>query len=448
MRRIVSSLLLFVALILPNVVQAMNVERVTSPGGVEAWLVRDKLVPVVALQFSFRGGTSSDPAGKEGLANLVATLLDEGAGDLDSQAFQRRIEDNAIGLSFAAGRDHFGGSLKTIAARQDIAFDLLALALQQPRFDEEAVTRMRSSVKARIRANQSDPDWLASRTFNGIVFSGHPYALPGQGTLASVEAITIEDLKRTVRENFTRDRLLVTVTGDIEPQVLAAALDRIFAGLPAVGRSLSLPEAELQARGQTVLLPWDGPQTVVQLADTGLKRDDADYYAATVLNYVLGGGGFSSRLMNEVREKRGLVYGVSTGIASLEHGALMQLRAATSNEKVGEALDLIRAEWAKMRESGITEEELRDAQTYLTGSLPLSLSSTDRIAGLLLGLRQDNLPPDYLDRYVERINAVTREDVLRVAQRLLNPDRLSVILVGQPQGVTPTRTLETAPGAS
>lgn len=448
MRRLVSSLLVFVALIVPGIAHSMQVERVVSPGGIEAWLVRDTLVPVVALQFSFRGGTSSDPAGKEGLANLVATLLDEGAGDLDSQAFQTRVEDNAIGLSFAAGRDQFGGSLKTIAARQDIAFDLLAMALAKPRFDEDAVTRMRASVKARIRSNQSDPDWLASRTFNGIVFAGHPYALPGQGTLASVDAITVEDLRRYVRENFTRDRLLVAVTGDIEPAELATALDKVFSALPANGRALSVPPAQLQAQGETILLPWDGPQTVVQVADQGLKRDDADYYAATVLNYVLGGGGFSSRLMNEVREKRGLVYGISTGIASLEHGALMQLRAATSNDKVGEALGLIRTEWAKMRERGISAEELRDAQTYLTGSLPLSLSSTDRIAGLLLGLRQDNLPPDYLDRYVERINAVTREDVLRVAQRLLNPARLSVILVGQPQGVTPTRTLETAPGAS
>jgi zinc protease len=448
MRRFVSSFLLLVALLAPGLAQAMNVEKVVSPGGIEAWLVRDKLVPVVSLQFSFRGGASSDPAGKEGLANLVASLLDEGAGDLDSQTFQGRLEDNAIGLSFSAGRDYFGGSLKTIAAKQDIAFDLLALALGKPRFDADAVTRMRASVKARIQANRSDPEWLASRTFNGIVFAGHPYAAPGQGTLASVDAVTVEDLRRYVRENFTRDRLLVAVTGDIEPQALAAALDRIFANLPATGRTLSVPEAALQARGQTVLLPWDGPQTVIQIADRGLKRDDPDYYAATVMNYVLGGGGFSSRLMNEVREKRGLVYGVSTGIAGLEHGALLQLRAATSNDKVGEALGLIRAEWRKMRDAPVSAEELRDAQTYLTGSLPLSLSSTDRIAGLLLGLRQDGLPPDYLDRYVERINAVTREDVQRVAQRLLDPEQLSVILVGRPQGVGPTRTLDAAPGAS
>jgi zinc protease len=448
MRRLVSSLLLLVALAVPSFAQAMQVERVVSPGGIEAWLVRDRLVPVVALQFSFRGGAASDPSAQPGLANLAASLLDEGAGELDALAFQRRVEDNAIGLSFAAGRDHFVGSLKTIAARQDIAFELLALALQQPRFDADAITRVKSQILARMQANLGDPDWLASRTFNGVVFEGHPYAAPGQGTRRSIASITGEDLRRYVRENLTRDRLLVTVTGDIEPAALAAALDRIFLPLPAQGRTLALADAPLQARGETVLLPWTGPQTIVQVADQGLKRDDPDYYAATVLNYVLGGGGFASRLMNEVREKRGLVYGISTGIASLDHGALLQLRAATSNDKVAEALALIRSAWDSMRKDGITAVELRDAQTYLTGSLPLSLSSTDRIAGLLLGLRQDGLPPDYLERYVERINAVTREDVRRVAQRLLNPDAMSVILVGRPQGVTPTRTLDAAPGTS
>lgn len=436
--------LVFLAAAIPTPAGAIAIERVVSPGGIEAWLVRDQKVPVVAIEFAFRGGSALDPAPKAGLANLAAALLDEGAGALDAQAFQKVLEDNVITLGFGVNRDQFTGHIKTLTENQDVAFDLARLALTQPRFDDEALARVRNSILNQIRRDQGDPDWVASRTFADLVFAGHPYGLETNGTLETVPAITPEDLRAFTRTRLARDRLYVAVTGDITPERLGPALDRVFGELPESGAPYVLPETTAKGAGALVLVPRPTAQAIIRFGAEGVKRADPDWFPASLLNYVLGGGGFNSRLMEEVREKRGLSYGVYSTLQPMDHAALIMAGGSTVNGKAAEALALMKEVWRQVGERGITDKELSDAKVYMTGSFPLQFTSTSAIARIVLQVRLDDLGIDYLDRRNDLIAAVTPDDVKRVARRLLDPAKLATVVVGQPPGIEPTRVMPTS----
>lgn len=417
---------------------AVKVQRVISPGGIEAWLVEDHLVPVLAVEFAFRGGSAVEPEGKEGLAEMASALQDEGAGELDSQAFQQRLQDLAIRLKFDAGRDSYGGSLKTLTENRDQAFRLLRLALTEPRFDPEPVRRIRGQLLAILAREAEDPDTIAGRTFSRAVFPGHPYGRAPKGTPETINGITAEDLRGFVARHLARDNLVIGVTGDIDAATLAPLIDATFGGLPEVARVPPVAEATPAATGRVQVVDKGIPQAVVVFGHAGLKRDDPDYIAAYVLNYILGGGGFTSRLVTEVREKRGLAYSVYSYLQPMDHAALIVGGVATENARAGQSIELIRAEWRRMRESGPTAEELEDAKTYLTGSYPLRFTKTDRIARILVGLQLDRLGIDYIERRNGLIEAVTLDDVRRVANRLLDPEALSFTVVGRPEGLPTT----------
>jgi zinc protease len=421
---------------------AIDIKKVVSPGGIEAWLVEDHKIPVLAVEWAFEGAGANDPAGKEGLANLAAHALDEGAGPYDSQAFQTRLQDNAISLGFNAGRDAFTGSLRTLTEHRDEAFDLARLAMSEPRFDADAVERMRAGTLAGLKREQGDPNYVARRLFYSTAYPDHPYGGEVRGSLDSLPRVTPDDLRAFVKSQFGRDRLIVTAAGDIAPDDLGRALDRLFGGLPAAASVAALPEVAPKGLGDTLLAPRPTAQTVILMGQPGVKRADPDWYAATVMNYVLGGSGFGSRLMEEVREKRGLSYGVYSYLVPMDRTALVIAGGSTVNAKAGQALEIMRAEWARMAADGVSDQELADAKTYLTGSFPLQLGSTPSIAKTLLQVRRDRLGIDYLDQRDRFINAVTADDVRRVAKRLLDPARLLTVLVGRPEGVTPTRTIE------
>lgn len=421
------------------VAAAVDVQRVVSPGGIEAWLVEDHTTPLISLSLAFRGGAALDPKGKEGLAELVSGLLDEGAGDLDSQAFQRRIADLAMDYGFSSGTDSFHGSLRTLTEHREAAFDLLGLSLSAPRFDPEPVERIRGQILARLARNANDPDEIAGRVWWRTMFPDHPYGRPNEGTPESIRAITIDDLKGFVARRFARDNLIVGVVGDIDAATLAPLLDRAFGKLPQAGTPYEIAEAEPQGAGATVVVERDVPQSVVIFGESGLKRDDPDFYAAYVMNYVLGGGGFSSRLTEEVREKRGLAYSVTSYLTTLDHAGVIQGHVATQNARVAQSLDIIRSEWRRMAQEGPTEQELADAKTYLTGSYPLRMTSTGSLARVLTAIQLEGFPIDYMDKRNSYIEAVTLEDARRVARRLLDPERLTVVVVGKPEGVTPTQ---------
>lgn len=420
-------------------IAAVDVQELVSPGGVKAWLVEDRSIPLISVSIGFRGGAALDPPGKGGLARFVSALLDEGAGDLDSRAFQQRLNDLAIELRFDTGIDEFTGSLRALTERRDEAFDLLRLALTAPRFDVEPVERIRGQLLAILADEATDPRSIADRILWNQAFPTHPYGRASNGTRDSIAAISRDDLKSFVTGRLARDNLVIGVVGDITAAELLPLLDRTFGGLPARSAEVTVAEAGQKDSGSIVVADRDVPQSVVLFSQPGIKRDDPDFFAVYVVNHILGGGGFSSRLTNEIREKRGLAYSVGTDVVPLEHAGLIAGSFATKNESAGEAIAILKSEWARMREEGPTAKELEDAKLYLTGSYPLRFTSTGAIADGLMGIQIEGFDKDYFNQRNGYINAVTLEDARRVAREILDPDKLSIVVVGRPASVTATR---------
>jgi len=416
----------------------VNVVRVISPGGIEAWLVSDHLNPIINMRFAFRGAATLDPEGKEGLANMVSGLLDEGSGDLDSQAFQRRLEDLSIVLRFDAGRDTFRGRLKTLSDNKDAAFALLKSAIGSPRFDDEPVNRIRSQILAGLRRSSQDPGTVAGLTLAAELFPGHPYGRPVEGTPESVKAISGDDLKTFVHERLALDNLVIGVVGDIRPDELGRRLDQVFLDLPASSKASNVKEAQPQISGRTKVVKMAVPQSAIVFAQKGIKRDDPDFYKAYVLNHILGGGGFTSRLYDEIREKRGLAYSIGSYLYPTRHAGLLRGYGGTANKRVGETLKVLKSEWWRMADKGVDGKTLKDAKTYLIGSYPLRFTSSGNIAAILVSMQLENLGIDFLDRRNSLVAGVSLNDVNAMAKRLLDPDNLVIVVVGSPEGVTST----------
>ncbi|MAH85548.1 MAG: hypothetical protein CBB68_15090 [Rhodospirillaceae bacterium TMED8] len=416
----------------------IEVKRVTSPHGITAWLTEDHKNPIIDLRFSFRGGTSLDPKGKEGLTKLVSKLLDEGAGKYTSTAFRKILEDRAIQLSFNSSKDSFSGQLRTLTRDRDQAFNLLKLALTEPRFDAEPVNRIRAQTLVGIRQADENPHTLATRTLIETVFAGHPYARPSDGTEKSVSAISPTAMRKFVINRLARDNLVIGVVGDISAKKLSLLLDITFGKLPEKSAPWKLSKFTPLTLGKTIVVNRDIPQSQIVFADHGVLRQDPDFYAAYVMNRILGSGGFTSRLYREVREERGLAYSVFTSLYPLDAAGLLFASAATANARVSKTIKVVRDEWERMAASGVTKKELADAQTYLTGAWPLKFSSNGRIARMLVDMQMANLSINYLNERNQRISAVTLSDIKRVAKKLLDINRLTTIVVGDPEGVPNT----------
>ena len=420
---------------LTSLAQATKIERVVSPGGIEVWLVQDKTVPLIAMDFAFRGGAAQDPADRAGVANMVSGLLDEGAGELDSKAFHERLEEKAIQLGFNAGRDHFRGWLRTLVENRDQAVELLRLALTAPRFDPEEVERVRAQVIARLTRESTSPNDISGKRWWSTAFPGHPYGRPVSGTLESVPGITVADLKDYTRRVFAKDRLKIAVVGDIDAASTGALVDRVFGSLPAKAELAPVDAAHLEGLGRRIVVDLDVPQAVVTFGGPGIARKDPDFMAAYIVNHILGGGAFSSRLYREVREKRGLAYSVHSQLVWLDHAAMLMGGTGTRAERTGETIEVIEQEIGRLAQTGPTDEELAQAKSYLKGSYALGFDTSAKIAGQLVQIQLDDLGLDYIDRRSAMIDAVTIADVRRVAKRLLDGGLL-VTVVGRPQGVT------------
>jgi zinc protease len=414
---------------------ATAIERVISPGGIEAWLVRQPSVPLVALDFSMTGGAAQDPADKAGVAHLVASTIDEGAGNLDSDAFHQQLEDNAIELSFTANLDHFRGSLRTLAANRDLAFDMLRLSLTQPRFDEEAVERIRAQILTDLRRATTSPGELASEMWWHTAFAGHPYGRPVHGTLESLSRITIADLRGYAHRIFARSGLKIAIVGDIDAATAGLLIDRAFGALPEQPELSPVPAVDPQGLGRRIVVDLDVPQSVITFGGPGVARNDPDFFAAYLVNHILGGGAMSSRLYTEVREKRGLAYGVSTGLVPLAHAQLITGSTATRADRTADTLEIVDREMKNLADNGPTEQELEKTKSFLKGSYGLYFDTSSKIAAQLVQMQVDNLGIDYIDRRNGMIDAVTRADAQRVAKRLLE-SKMLVTVVGRPQGVT------------
>ena len=412
---------------------AAKIQHLISPGGIEAWFVQDATVPLIAMEYAFVGGATQDPADKSGVGNMVAGLLDEGSGDLDSKTFHERLDRRAIELSFNSTRDYFRGSLRMLKDNRDEAFDLLRMSLTSPHFDSADVERIRAQVMSGLRRETSNPTSLASRKFLEIAFGDHPYGRLANGNLESVARIDVADMKDYVRRVLAKDTLRIAVVGDVDPATLGKLLDQTFGGLPAKAGLTPVADIEAAKPPQRAFIPLDVPQTVVTFGGPGIRRNDPNFMAGYVVNHILGGGGLSSRLYREVREKRGLAYSVYESLSWMEHSALFIGNTGTRADRAGETVDAITKEIRRMAEDGPTQQELDEAKSYLKGSQMLSLDTSSKLASALLQYQLDKLPIDYIEKRNAIVDAVTLDDAKKAARQLWGQGLLTVIVGRAPQ---------------
>jgi zinc protease len=411
---------------------AAKIQRLVSPGGIEAWFVQDATVPLIAMEYAFSGGSTQDPPGKSGVGNMVASLIDEGSGDLDSKTYHERLDRRAIELGFSSTRDYFRGSLRMLKDNKDEAFDLLHLALTSPHFDSEDVDRIRAQVLSGLRRETTSPNSLASRKFLEMAFGDHPYGRSSSGTLASVPGIDVADMKDYVGRVIAKDSLRIAVVGDVDADTLGKLLDKTFGGLPAKARLTPVADIKAAKPPQRAFIPLDVPQTAVTFGGPGIPRHDPNFMAGYVVNHILGGGS-SSRLYAEVREKRGLAYSVYESLLWMDHSALFVGNTGTRADRAGETIDAVEKEIRRIAADGPTAKELDEAKSYLKGSQMLALDTSSKLASALLQYQLDKLPIDYIEKRNALVDAVTLDDAKKAAQRLWGQGLITVIVGRAPQ---------------
>ena len=415
---------------------ATEVQEITSPGGIKAWLVEEHALPLVAVKIAFKeSGSVVDPDNKEGLANMAAALLLEGAGDLDSHRFNEDIENLAIRLNVGADEDELYASMESLSEHKDKAFNYLALALTQPRFDDAAIERVRAQELSILQQEEEDPGYILHRKWQNLAYGSHPYSRAALGTRDSLALLDKSDFTHFTQHYFSRENMIVAVVGDITPAELGQLLDANFSKLSAhYIPDTQVQDVKLPIEAKQLVVDYDVPQTNIIFGGNGLKRDDADFYAAYVMNQILGGGGaLTSKLGIELRQKRGLAYSVHSELNLMVHSASWFGGFATRNEKVGEALQVLRATLKDFSDNGPSDKEMEDAKKHIVGSFVLNLDSNTDIANFLIVMQLQHLGRDYLDKRNALMLAVTKDEVKAVAKKLLNPGHLLVAMVGKPQ---------------
>ncbi len=407
---------------------APAVQIVHSPSGIEAWLIEDHTLPIVAWQFSMTGGAGFDPADKSGTAGFLAAMLSEGSGSDDAATFAEKLQDLAADLSFGADDDYLRGSLRCLAENCPAAVALLRQALAAPSFAPEAVKRVRAQMLAAYQESRGDPATIAGELWNAKYFSAHVYGRSADQK--SLSAITTADMRQAMEKMWRRGQLRIGVAGAISPSELGPMLDQAFGFMPP-GQTPS-PVADYtpaQTRMVTINQTMDVPQTVAVFGQPGVKRNDPDFYPLTVANHILGGGGFSSRLTTEIREKRGLTYGIGSYLSPRRYAGTIQGSVATRQDRFAQTLQLLQQIWRDFPNT-ITPAEVDQAKEYLLGSFPLRFSSTPRLAEILMSMQEDNLGADFLERRNDLLRAVDHAAVVAAAKKYFNPEHLLIAIVG------------------
>lgn len=415
--------------LLPLVAQAFGAKQLNVAKGEEVWFAEDHTLPMIALVASFPAGSSYDPPGKNGLASFAASMMDEGAANTNSRAFHDALADRAIQLSVSTDRDWTVVTLVTLSANAKDAFKLLGMALAKPRFDGDAIARVRTQMLQNLAQQDEDPSEVAAREFNRVFFNGHPYAHPTDGDAAGLNAINRVDLKNFAASHWVRGGLKIAAAGDVNAAQLTEIVKATFGPLGARQPALPSRAARLGAPGMHVV-KMDVPQPNAVFGLPGVIRSDKDFLPAYVANYILGGGGFASRLTADVREKKGLTYDISTELSDLRRAGVVEGLVATRADAVQETLDTVRGTMTKFADFGPTPQELSDAKTYLTGSFPRAFASNQGTASQLAAFQRAGLPVDYVAKRNSLINAITIDDVKRVAKRLFDPKKLTVVVAG------------------
>ncbi len=414
-----------------------NIQEITTQGGITVWLVEEHSIPFIALEVSFKGGTSLDAPDKAGATYLMTGLLEEGSGNMDATDFSKATEELAASFSYDAGRDSVSISAQVLTENRNQGLALLKQALMQPTFNSVAFDRVKKQVISIVQSSETDPGDIAGRTLRKLAYPDHPYSQSLEGTPETVVGLSVEDVRTAHRDAFAKDRMFVSVVGDITAAELGPILDDLLGGLPETGPTLP-QKTEFSASGGLTVVDFDTPQAVAVWAHAGIDRDDPEFFAAYLLNHILGGSGFTARLTQEVREKRGLTYGVYSYLAPYDYASVVGGSVSSSNDRIKTAIEVIQDEWRKMVDAGVTDAELDAAKKFLTGAYPLRFDGNGRIAGLLVGMQMQGYPIDYPKTRNDKLNAVTLDQVNAVAKWLLKPDAMRFVVVGKPEGLIST----------
>lgn len=427
--------LIVICLLLPNAAFATTVKEIKSKNGLTAWLVEEHSEPIISVSIAFRNsGSAYDPDGKEGRVAMTTAILNDGAGDMDSQAFTRALEERAIKLSFSADEDSFYANMETLSENKEQAFSYLGLALQHARFDDDSFARIKKQTISTIRQQQEKPLYRLSRAWQERIFHGHPYSKPELGTLETIENLNKDDLRDFTRNYLTRKNIIISVVGDINEAELSELLAKNLDELPETyNPDVTLTDIKLPEESARISIKQDIPQTIIDFGLEGLKREDPDYMTGYIMNYLLGNGSLTSRLNDEIREKRGLAYSVSSALIPMEHAGIFAGKVATRNEKAGETISVLKQTLKDFADKGITESELADAKRFLIGSFAVNMDSNASIVSFLTVMQIQNLGIDYMDKRNNLINSVTVKQVDDMAKRLINLAKLQIVMVGNPK---------------
>jgi zinc protease len=424
---------------------AFEPKAVTSPGGITAWLVEDHSLPLVSFSFAWEGGASADEVGKDGTATFMTSLLNEGAESFEGTAFQARSEELAIRMGFSTSSDNISGWMQTLTVNQAEAAKLLRLALSKPLFADDAIARIRQELDVAARSAMKDPGSMAFARAAAIALPGHPYSRFSRGTPETIARITREDILGAHKLLIRRTGLTVSTVGNITPEELGKLLDSVFGTLPDTPPPPSSVDVVMKDGPILEVIPYEGPQTLVLFGQQGMSDKDPAYFATNVMMELLGGRSPRSWLSAEVREKRGLTYGIDYGNNPMAHAAFLAGSFMSKNESAASALEVVRSTIQRMASEGPSEKELADIKTFMTGSYALRFDSTSDIAEYLTALQMTDRPMDFANRRNSLIEAVTGDDIRAVAKRLLKPDKMIVVAVGQPVGLTGAAVTLNAP---
>ena len=405
------------------------VQRIVSPGGIEALLIESHEVGLISMRISFKGGALQDPADKPGVAYFVGYMFNEGAGDFSPTELMRRR--TRIGSSFSGSalgeRIHINFSAPSV--QRDEAFRLLKLAIASPRFDAEPMERARRGALASLEQERLDPGSVTMSRLSELLFGQTRYAIPVKGTPDAVARISVDDVRAYRMRVFARDTLQVAVAGDIDAATLAKVLDDLFAGLPAKADLQPAP-AIVTATAQHHAIAMSLPQTIVAFGNVAPLLDARQGLAASLFNQVLSAQ-FTGRLFQAVREREGLVYSISTGRGRFLQSEMFYGTFGAAPSNTSRAMALTMSEIDRLVREGPTEDELRDAKAAFRGGYYLGLDSSSNLSGMLMTILSEGLPDSYLVNFDAEVASVTINEVRAAAKLVAHPDRMVSVSVGK-----------------
>lgn len=414
---------------------AFPAEELAKREALESGLVllhsQKQALPIVKVVLAIKAGSIFEPAQKAGLANLTADLLNEGTMRRTSKEISEAIDFVGGSISASGGPEYMTISLSVLKKDVKLGFDLLSDMVLNPAFREDEIKRRKAVIKSSIIQQKEDPGTVASKAFLPAIYGDHPYGRPPEGTEETVEGLTRQDVVEFHRTYYAPNNAIIAVAGDLDRKEVISLIDTYFKDWSRRDvPETKFPELPALKGRKVIKIKRDVTQASIILGHLGIRREDPDYYAVSVMNYILGGGGFASRLMDNIRDNRGLSYDVHSVFSAGRHAGSFLAGLQTKNASANLAIDEIIREMGLIRTSEVADKELSDAKAYLTGSFPLRIDSTGKIASFLVAVEYFGLGMDYAERYKTYIESVTRDDILRVARRYLNTEDFVLVIVG------------------